>query len=189
MSKEYFYCKVKEGGPTEFAWKAFEEKWLKQKRARNALCKRVGSARFVADHRKIEAFQFDECPEGWIAHRGFVKCYYPRANTPERKALRQEMKIPEPQVSEFGAAIGCPMFFQFPSIRHALCERIGKQLLLLVPKMGDDHKTPDFADWKLPEDCELIKTSEYHKLKEDHEDAASKRPAAKRVRAKKARVV
>lgn len=186
MSKEFFYCKVTAGGPTEAAWKKFEAHWRAQQKARSALAKKVGSKRYVANPREIQAFQFDECPDGWIAHRGFVKCYYPRANTPERKALRKEMKIPEAFVSEFGKEMGCEMFFAFPSIRHMYCEKVGEQLLLVVPKMNERHKKPAWQGWKLPADCELIKVSEYHKLKEDHEDATSKRPAAKRARAQKA---
>ena len=82
--------------------------------------------------------------------------------------------------------MGCEMFFAFPSIRHMYCEKVGEQLLLVVPKMNERHKKPAWQGWKLPADCELIKVSEYHKLKEDHEDATSKRPAAKRARAQKA---
>lgn len=186
MSNEYFYCKVKEGGPTEAAWKKFEARYLEKRRERNALAKRLGATGYFANPRAIEGFKFaGEQPKGWIQCKDSSACCYPRASTPENKALRAEMKIPEPVVSEFGADMGCAMFWQFPRIRHMLCERIGDQLLLLVPKMDDEHKKPDWEDWKLPKDCKLIPTSAYHKLKEDH-DAKSKRPAAKRTRAKKA---
>ena len=59
------------------------------------------------------------------------------------------------KTDEAGARGGIPIGF-------IIYERIGEQLILLVPDMG---KSED--QWTPPSDCTFVKTSDYHRIRED----------------------
>jgi hypothetical protein len=176
MTNETIPYKVT-GGKVLEAIHSFLETRNKQLEARNALAKEFGASGYVSSSGAITAFSFDgEHPKGWIQNRKDGG-HMPTAKTPEGKALRERMKLPQWGASKFHEMMGLDdfTFMQGMRMRYISFEKLGDVFVMHIPKiekpgkedeesgLGEGHK------WTPPDDgCQPLKMSEYWQLKESH---------------------
>lgn len=135
---------------------------------RTALCKEVDAKGWEATSSGILAFQFDEKPKDWQCHKSYG-FYRPPKGTHMNILRRRMREAPLADWGDFhdmldaGAAgigpSGRPTGFLILTCRY---ERLGAAVILWVPKDSEFK----------PADCQKLRPSEYHRIKETVEAAA-----------------
>lgn len=177
MEKAYHYFLIT-GGEIQAAHEKFMALRDSQWDARAKLCEEFGAKACYANECRVVGLVFSPektPPAGWKQVKGEPGVFRPHGRGFNELRKRMEQDYPFSGASKFQELVlGRDNPFEFMdgmSMRFMIYEKIGQHLILLVPKL--EKQAAWFEGKFVPPDdkCTPLKTSEYWRLKEEHEAA------------------